>query len=83
MSKANSFQDYVRFSTNELDAGHMPPRCSVCGANPSVFEYRKPADPRSEHEESGSCCTACAFNLLLQMANEEASAWAALAEHRS
>jgi hypothetical protein len=28
---------------------------------------------------SGTCCTACAFNMLLRIADEEAREWAALA----
>jgi hypothetical protein len=54
-----------------LERDQMPCRCTICGSNPSVFEYRKPPD-------AGSCCTACAFNILVKLANDEISHWTGL-----
>ena len=45
-------------STRNFDADQMRPRCAVCGANPSLFEYLKV-----------TFGTACAFNNLLELAN--------------
>lgn len=79
MADSSYFREYAVFSTRKLD-GPLPPRCTVCGANPSLFEYQKQT---SRHQpvriEIGSCCTACAFSMLLQLAQTEAREWTALA----
>jgi hypothetical protein len=79
MADGNYFREYAVFSTRKLDSGRLPPRCTVCGANPSLFEYQKHTGSHPVREESGTCCTACAFNMLLQLAQDEASEWTALA----
>ena len=72
------FQEYVVFTTRKLDAGQVPRRCVVCEVNPSFFEYQKHLDSHPVRKESGYYCTACALNMLLELANEEARSLAAL-----
>ena len=79
MSDKNCFHDYVLFSTKRAGTGRLPHRCTICGGNPATFEYQKHTGSHPVYGESGSCCTACAFNMLLQAASEEAREWSALA----
>jgi hypothetical protein len=79
MTDNNCFEEYVVFGIRKPDPGKVPRRCTVCGANPSLFEYQRHTGNHPVRNESGTCCTACAFNMLLRIANEEAREWAALA----
>lgn len=78
MAANNYFQECVVFGTRNLDADQVPGRCVVCGLNPSFFAYQKQVDFHPVRKESGYCCTACALNMLLEIANKEARALAAL-----
>lgn len=79
MPNPHEFHQNVLFSTIKLDPEKVPRRCMVCGSNPSLFEYQRHAGSDPRCKEMGSCCTACAFNMLLQLADEETREWAALA----
>jgi hypothetical protein len=78
MAANNYFQEYLVFRTRDLDADRVPRRCVVCEVNPSLFAYEKRMDSRSVRKESGYCCTSCAFNMLVKLANEETRSLAAL-----
>ena len=76
---ANSyFQERVVFGTRKLNADEVPGRCVVCEVNPSLFAYQKQLDSHPVRKESGYCCTSCAFNMLVELANGEARSLAAL-----
>jgi hypothetical protein len=75
----NCFEDYVLFSAKNAEAGRVPRRCTLCGGNPAVFQYQKHKGSHPARRESGSCCTACAFNMLLRNAEQEARESAGLA----
>jgi hypothetical protein len=77
MAANNYFQERVVFGTRDLDDDQVPCRCMVCEVNPSFFEYQKQVDSHPVRKESGYCCTACAFNMLLELANKEARSLAA------
>jgi hypothetical protein len=79
----NWFRDYVLFSTKEVGTAILPRRCTVCGANPAVFEYQKHRGSHPVHGESGFCCTSCAFNVLLHAADEEARERATLGRRQA
>ena len=79
MAHNDCFDEYVLFETAALGSDGVPRRCSNCQVNPSTFEYQKHSGTHGSRKESGFCCTACAFSMLMQLANEEASEWAALA----
>jgi len=76
----DSFREYVAFSPIEERA--IPSmHCGACGLNLSVFQYQKHGRSAGRRvEQSGHCCTACAFSMLLQLANEEVDQWVALAQ---
>jgi hypothetical protein len=79
MAHNDYFDEYVVFATAALGNDGLPRRCSNCRVNPSTFEYQRHSDTQGTRKESGFCCTACAFSMLLQLANEEAQEWTALA----
>src|SRR6185369_5808767 len=78
MAANNHFQEYLVFRTRDLDADRVPRRCVVCEVNPSLFAYEKRMDSRSVCKEGGYCCTSCAFNMLVKLANEETRSFGAL-----
>ena len=58
----------------------IPERCSICGNNPSVLEYQKHSGGKSlPLQETGYCCTACAFNMIVALAQHEIDQWLAMA----
>ena len=54
-------------------------RCSICDANPAVLDFRKLPEDGSAMSDNGPCCTACAFNMIVGLAQTELDAWLALA----
>lgn len=54
-------------------------RCSICDSNPAVLHFRKLPVEGSQVSDAGQCCTACAFNMIIGLAQEEIDAWLALA----
>jgi hypothetical protein len=73
------FHRYVLFETASLGTDGVPRRCSNCRVNHSTFEYQEHSGTHGNRKGSGFCCTACAFSMLMQLGNEEAAEWAALA----
>jgi len=75
------FTDYVVFAGVKPEhVSRMPRRCTICQENPGAFEYqRHSAAGRRVEQESGYCCTSCAFNLLIHLAEEEVEHWVAMA----
>jgi len=71
---------YVIFAgmDHSLSRG-VPERCSICSANPAVLHFRKLPEEDSQVSDTGQCCTACAFNMIIGLAQEEIDAWLALA----
>jgi len=57
----------------------VPERCSICNANPAVLHFRKLPEEDSQVSDTGQCCTAFAFNMIVGLAQEEIDAWLALA----
>ena len=57
----------------------VPERCSICNANPAVLHFRRLPEDSSRVSDTGQCCTACAFNMIVGLAQEEIDAWLALA----
>jgi hypothetical protein len=79
MKDESCFHESILFSMRRPRTDTLPRRCTVCGANPALFQYQEHTGSHPMRRQSGTCCTACAFNMLLRIANEEAREWAALA----
>jgi hypothetical protein len=63
---------------HSLSSG-IPERCAICGANPAVLHFQRLPEDGAQVSDFGHCCTACAFNMIVGLAQEEIDAWLALA----
>jgi hypothetical protein len=79
MKDESCFHKSVLFSGRRPGTDTLLRRCTLCGVNPALFDYRERTGSDPTRRPSGTCCTACAFNMLLRIADEEAREWAALA----
>lgn len=71
--------DSVFLATFDPVVIDAPEACSLCLAQPPVFEYEYSIEQSGgeRHYIKGFCCSACACGLLKKLEGKEAQEWAA------
>ena len=70
--------DSVFFATFDPLYVNAPDACSLCIAQPPIFDYEYALERENGERQyiKGFCCARCAADLLKKLANNEAREWA-------